>query len=46
MNAIIIHSTLSITTFPNWQGVSIPEYPIDILFKTSIPITTATTKFY
>ena len=43
MNAIIIHSTSSITTFPNWQGVSIPEYLIDILFKTSIPITIATT---
>ena len=33
MNAIITHSTTKIPAFPRWQGVSIPEYPIDILFK-------------
>ena len=40
-NAITTHSTSSITTFSYWQKVSIPEHPVDILFKTSEPTTVA-----
>ena len=30
MNASFTHCTSTITTFPHWQGASIPEYPKDI----------------
>ena len=36
MNASITHSESTITAFPQWQGESIPEYPIDIFFKIGV----------